>query len=359
MRADIISRARLSVEYVLPAEAYKKVVNCAEWLVAFILGIWLILHSLSLPKMIFFFGVAPGDDLLCTTVLRELRKRNRNRLMMVSNHRELFIGTEDAEYVRPARRPNSIHRIYSKFTELWGGNFKMPLYGRFDGKDQTEPPSRHIIAEMCASAGIIGRISIRPYLHLSGEEKSHAAWARGQIVIQSSGMAAISPMRNKEWFAERFQSVIDALRDEYKFTQLGSRADPALDHVQDLRGCTTIREAGSILYQARLYVGGVGFLMHLARAVECPSVIVYGGREAPWQSGYISNLNLYSALPCSPCWRWNSCDIDRRCMEEISVDDVVSAIQEMIERPRAPLPVETVDIMPKCQSLSKRPYQRK
>jgi hypothetical protein len=89
--------------------------------------------------------------------------------------------------------------------------------------------------------------------------------------------------------------------------------------------------------------------MHVARAVECPSVIVFGGREAPWQTGYICNFNLYSAVPCAPCWRSNTCEIDRQCMRDISVDDVVSAIRQMLERPRNPLPIETVYIAPESR----------
>ena len=100
-------------------------------------------------------------------------------------------------------------------------------------------------------------------------------------------------------------------------------------------------------------VGTVGFLMHLARAVECPAVIVYGGREAPWQSGYVSNLNIYSAVPCAPCWRWNSCDFDRKCMTDISVSDVVCAIRQMVNSSRGPLPVQTMEIMPGMPGVQK------
>lgn len=347
MRADIISRIKLIFRCILPAGAYGSLGVCRDWIAAFAVGINFLCRNLPVPKTILFFGVAPGDDLLCTVVLRELRNRGRDRLLMVSNYRELFTGNEDAQYIRPAGSPNSINRIYSTLAKFWGGDFRMPFYGHFDGKDQSEPPSRHIVAEMCANAGIVGPISIRPYLRLTEQEKSRAAWAAGRIVIQSSGMAGILPMRNKEWFADRFQGVIDALRDEYEFVQLGSSTDPALEHVEGLHGRTSIRESGSILHHARLYVGTVGFLMHLARAVECPAVIVYGGREAPWQSGYVCNLNLYSALPCAPCWRWNSCEFDRKCMSDISVNDVISAIHQMIKRPRWPLAVETVDIMPR------------
>src|SRR5262249_40944014 len=161
--------------------------------------------------------------------------------------------------------------------------------------------------ELCASAGISGIVSVRPYLSLSEMEKAYGAWARQHVVIQSSGLAARRPMLNKQWYPERFQSVVDLLRGEYKFVQLGSVMDPPLQHVKDLRGATSIRESAAILHHARLYIGTVGFLMHLARAVDCPSVIVYGGREAPWQSGYKCNKNLYNAVACAPCWRWNNC----------------------------------------------------
>jgi hypothetical protein len=282
--------------------------------------------------------------------LRELRKRGRDGLLMVSDHRELFAGNQDPAYVRPlwARYypDGSTVSICRRFVRICGGEFARLEYAPLDGEDRRKVPSRHIIAEMCARAGVNGPVAIRPYLEPGNEEKSSAAWAHGQIVIQSSGMAARHPMLNKQWYQERFQNVVDALEGEVDFIQLGSATDPALRSTNDLRGATSVRETAAILSHARLYVGTVGFLMHVARAVECPGVIVFGGREAPWQSGYICNANLYSAVPCAPCWRSNTCDFDRQCMRDISVDDVVSAIRQMLERPRNPLAVETVDITP-------------
>jgi hypothetical protein len=77
-------------------------------------------------------------------------------------------------------------------------------YAPLDGEDRRKQPSRHIIAEMCARTGITGPVTIRPYLTLTDEEKTLAAWASGHIVIQSSGLAARHPMLNKQWHAERF-----------------------------------------------------------------------------------------------------------------------------------------------------------
>jgi hypothetical protein len=355
----MLKGAKALARLILPPPALQRVRNLWEglrdWIEVFGFRLGFVAARAPLPAVLLYFGFAPGDDLLCTAVLRELRKHGRDRLLMISDHRELFAGNQDPTYVRPlwARyyRDGSTVAICRRFVRIWGGEFTRPEYAPLDGVDRRKPPRRHIIAEMCARVGISGPVEIRPYLALSDEEKSSATWAQGKIVIQSSGLAARHPMLNKQWYQERFQAVVDGLAGEVDFIQLGSVTDPVLQNTKDLRGATGIRDAAAILHHARLYVGTVGFLMHLARAVECPSVIIFGGREAPWQSGYVCNSNLYSAVPCAPCWRANTCDFDRQCMRDISVADVISAIRQMMERPRNPLAVETVIITPDNQLL--------
>ena len=124
----------------------------------------------------------------------------------------------------------------------------------------------------------------------------------------------------------------------------GEHADRRLSGLHDLRGATTVRETAAILQNSRLYIGAVGFLMHLARAVDCPSVVVFGGREAPWQSGYICNVNLFSAVECAPCWRWNTCDLDRLCMRAIEPDDVIQGVERLLDQSRNELAVEVCKI---------------
>lgn len=319
-----------------------------DWVDAIIFGLQFVALRRPLPRLVLFFGFSPGDDLLCTVVLRELRQRGKSSLLMISNNAELFKGNADPDYIRPLwsryAAYDSTAAISRRFARLWGGQALQLEYAPFVGLDRHRSPSRHIVTEMCARAGISGPVSVRPYLALSEAEKAPAAWARGRIVIQSGGMAARHPMQNKQWYHERFQGVIDALRGEIDFVQVGSTTDPELRHATDLRGRTGIRETAAVLHHALLYVGTVGFLMHLARAVECPGVIIFGGREAPWQSGYVCNLNLYSPVSCAPCWQSNTCDFDRQCMQVISVANVVAAIREMLARPRNPLCTETVEI---------------
>ena len=84
--------------------------------------------------------------------------------------------------------------------------------------------------------------------------------------------------------------------------------------------------------------------MHMARAVDCPSVIVYGGRLRPDQIGYICNENLYTPMACAPCWREHRCDFDRACMDAITAPDVIAAAGRMLARPRDGLAVESYEI---------------
>ena len=84
--------------------------------------------------------------------------------------------------------------------------------------------------------------------------------------------------------------------------------------------------------------------MHLARAVETRSVIIYGGRLKAWQSGYPCNENIETNPDCSPCWQNNHCDYDRKCLKEISVNDVLEAIERAEKRLPEKLETEVVVI---------------
>lgn len=284
-----------------------------------------------------YFGRSPGDDLLCTGLLRALNQRGQSNIWMMSNHPDLFVGNPDVQHVLP------VEGRCERFAHKWRLNYRYLEYAAYDpAGDRTSSPERHIIAELCFRMSLEGNVALRPFLHLTSTETANAEWATGKICIQSSGLAARVPMRNKQWFPARFQETVNALRGTVEFIQIGSSSDPKLDGVIDCRGRLQRRETAAILASSRLFVGTVGFLMHLARAVECPSVILYGGREAPWQSGYNANTNLYSAEPCAPCWRINGCEFDRVCMARISTAEVVSAIRERLETLRHPLPVEYV-----------------
>ncbi len=282
-------------------------------------------------------GAGIGDDLLCTAMFRELRRRHQHKFWVTSKYSELYQYNQDIEVVVPP-----YHKLDIVLKWL-GVKIVCPWYTNYNpAYDRDEPiPEQHIISVMCQKVGITGTITLRPYLVLHENETRQGQVVPRQIAIQSSGLSAKHAMNNKDWFIEGYQAVISSLKSKYNFVQLGSLTDPPLEGALDLRGKTTLRQTAALLSRSLAFVGQVGFLMHLARAVDCRSVIVYGGRETPAQSGYPCNENLYSAVSCSPCWRLNTCPYDKECMQMISAVDVVSAIETQVEKYGTPLACDT------------------
>ena len=124
--------------------------------------------------------------------------------------------------------------------------------------------------------------------------------------------------------------VSKKLRNTCRVVQLGPASDPLLEVDLDLRGKITPRAAAAVLASCSGLVCQVGYLMHAAAAVGTRAVVIYGGFEAPWESGYEQNTNLFTKLPCSPCWLREPCPYDKECMKKITVDEVLDRVQKIL-----------------------------
>jgi hypothetical protein len=299
-------------------------------------------------------GAGIGDDLLCTAMFRELCLRGQSNFWVTSKHPELYRYNKDVSVVVPA-----LSR-YDIMLKWFGTKAVYPWYTSYHPAfDRDDPmPEQHLISIMCQKAGITGEITLRPYFVLSDEEARQGKRVPRQVAIMSAGLDARHSMRNKNWMLEGYQGVVTALKDRYDFVQLGSRNDPPLEGALDLRGKTSLRETAAVLHGSLAFVGQVGLLMHLARAVDCRSVIVYGGRETPAQSGYPCNVNLYSPVHCSPCWRLNTCPYDRMCLQQIGVSEVIDALEVQLGRQGTPLECDTDTITPELIERNSARYEQ-
>ncbi|HSV14555.1 MAG TPA: hypothetical protein VLI90_09855, partial [Tepidisphaeraceae bacterium] len=212
------------------------------------------------PRVALYFGEALGDNLLCTAVLHELRRRGQRDLWMMTGYSELFHANADVDALVPATE-----KWFELAVTQFGGRFIVPAYTRHDWQNDAgdPPPPAHVIAMMCYLAGVTGPVALRPYLNLEPAELSFGRFGPRQIAIQSTGLGAAMSMRNKEWLPERFQAVVDALKNDFQFVQLGAAGDPPVDGAIDLRGQTTLRQSAAVLSHSLMFVGLVGFLMHL------------------------------------------------------------------------------------------------
>jgi hypothetical protein len=279
-----------------------------------------------------------GDHLMLSTIARELKRRGQRRVFIATIYPELFHRNPDVDGVAiPGSRMDRL------FIRLAGDRIVTPTYviNMNPVTEERDQPPDPILAYLCRLAGITGRVEIRPYITLSGSERDCGAPYRGCIAVQSTGLGGRVPLPNKEWFPERFAEVAAHLIKTRPVVQIGSPGDPPVPCTHDLRGRTSLRQLAGLLSQCRLLVAPVGMPMHMARAVDCPSVIVYGGRERPDQTGYICNANIYNGVACAPCWLDSRCEFGRVCMEQIWAATVIEAAERMLARPRRGLAVES------------------
>jgi hypothetical protein len=293
-------------------------------------------YKYGIPSHVLSFGESLGDNLLLTTLAKGLYDAGFKKIWIKCDHRFLFDQNPHVKLVMPFKELLSTHLL-----KLFSVKVINPAYTEYnESTDRDRIPEKHIILKMADAVGLKGSLTNKPDLYLSDAELAHGLKFPRQIVIVTSSRNARVPMRNKEWLIERYQAIVDKFFSDYRFIQLGAEEDSPLDHVLDLRGKTSVRESAAILSKSLLVISHVGFMMHLARAVDCRSVIIYGGRERPDQSGYACFENIYSAVPCSPCWQHNRCDFNHQCMAAISAQMVEEAVLKQLSLAGEPLAVD-------------------
>lgn len=154
----------------------------------------------------------------------------------------------------------------------------------------------------------------------------------------------------RRWPADRFLELITHLHEEvparrffftgsadersYVQAEIERRADVAAFAV-NCAGLLTLGEFIALLRHCRLFITNDSGPMHVASAVGLPVVALFGP-ESPQFYGPLAHARVvYKQLPCSPCLNvYNAklfvCPYDARCMKELSVEEVLSAVQSLL-----------------------------
>jgi ADP-heptose:LPS heptosyltransferase len=273
--------------------------------------------TLKSGRELFLYYHGIGDSLLFNTVLYHLGRDRHRTFLVGSAYPEIFAGNPYVKHL-PFKSQAVVYKLARilRWLRIIDGYTHMDYYhaGRI--------PQKHIMQLLAERVGL-KQTPERPLMFLSEEElaqKILPASDKPWIALQSVGNSSWTD--NKNWGADKFVKVADLLLPDFALVQLGDVGDPSLPVQVNLCGQITVRQVFLVLSQCAGFAGLEGFLMHAATVMEVPSVIVYGGFSAPWQTGYEVNVNLYNQVPCAPCWLESKCPYDKKCMEEITPEQV-------------------------------------
>lgn len=277
-----------------------------------------------------------GDEILHTAALRELAKTVGGPVWVLSLHPWVYRGHPGVRGVLPPDG-HMINWARQRGRLRFGGYAKQ--------KERNKPRWQwHQIAMISEQLGISGEIELRPEIHLRKKEIEAASGFKDSIVVHSSILGARYPLYNKQWPPERMAEVVRVLAQNHRVVQIGGKGDPYLPGAEDLRGFPNLRHVSAILANAALFVGIEGFHTHLARAVNCRSVVVYGGYSHPDETGYPCNENIFTQLPCSPCYEPSGCNFKRKCLDIITPKEVLAAVERTLAKKGRAIETEIVNL---------------
>ncbi len=145
------------------------------------------------------------------------------------------------------------------------------------------------------------------------------------------------------WQAEAYAQLAQRLSQELSFTALllGAKGEQEFAEkiqsysgpraVKNLVGKTTLRELVPVFEIASCAVGSDSGPMHIAAAVSCPIVSLWGSTSPARSAPYGSESSvMQSAIGCSPCYRKHCPGLDSECMRDISWQAVFAQVKALV-----------------------------
>jgi ADP-heptose:LPS heptosyltransferase len=202
---------------------------------------------------------------------------------------------------------------------------------------------RHAIQIAC-DVHNIPNAELHPRIELSDKEitsanrllESYGLLSNQYICIEPHAKKEFTP--NKAWFWENWQRLIDFINRYIhdnnlacKLVQIGLPTDKVLNGAVDLAGKTTFRETAQILKMAITFIGYIGGLTHLSKAVGKRSIVLVSAWEPFELASYPDDINFYTDIDCKNCGLKTPCPINRKCMRQITVEQVFETLKSVLE----------------------------
>ncbi len=144
----------------------------------------------------------------------------------------------------------------------------------------------------------------------------------------------------KRWPAESYAALAARMAAEFNagIVVFGTGADreagavisAAVDDCLDLTGRTSLAQAIAMIAQCDFFVTNDSGLMHVAAALKVPMAAIFASTDPVATGPFAEKVRIVRReFDCQPCFA-TECGRDFRCMTSIGVDDVVTALDELM-----------------------------
>ena len=272
------------------------------------------LFRLRLTILNAFPGI--GDVLLLTSLVESIKnKYPKIRINVITEHCDLLKNNKNISTINVGASLFSFRHWYLEIR-------------------QSKNPEKHVLTESLKKLGLSPEIQ-KPRYHITKDERKYAKkLLEGCKSKPLIAINTISKEPTKDWPPSYWHELIDRLTEKYFIVQLGKQDEIQSNKVVSFAGQLTIRESIAVLEKCSLFIGGVSFLMHAAASVGVKSVIIYGGRETPKNSGYSQNINVFESMECGPCWIHEEdgefCLNEMNCMKRIKPSLINSTVMNLM-----------------------------
>jgi ADP-heptose:LPS heptosyltransferase len=268
-------------------------------------------------------GGALGDVLMATPALRRVKELNPScRVIFYTHFASLVRGLPFIDEVRPVDAAPTWRSIRLRYENL-------------------VPVRRHI-------AGIFGEIlgvdirNNRPSCVLDPRLLEHYRHEFRDLprpwIILNRRAGPWSP--NKNWPDSHWQELIGRLLRWATVIETGTgvvvERPGEAGHYVNLVDKLSQEALAAATAAADLHVGPDSGPMHLAAAFDVPAVVIFGGYIEPSCTSYPGNIDLYSPVPCAPCWLTELCPFGRPCLHQITPQQVEVALKQLWEHKNQP-----------------------
>jgi GT2 family glycosyltransferase/ADP-heptose:LPS heptosyltransferase len=242
--------------------------------------------------------------------------------------------------------PNSIINVKVKFGELLYFNPYVDMINKelrwydkimdIKGEEKTENRLKYLSKRL--------KLEIKdkiPRVYIQSEEiKKFNVFNLGENKKMRIAISTGTTWRSRQWGIEKFRRVAEYFIQGHKIQiiELGRECE-SISLGINLINQTSIRETAIILKQCNLFIGNDSGIMHLAMAVDIPTVALFGPLDPECLFLQTNNnfIPLKANIACQGCWSRGKMQypdycpkIIPVCMDYIDINDVIKASETLL-----------------------------